>query len=350
MDQTQSMLQTWMDAQKTLWQSWANLAMPSQSSPFSSGLIDQWQKLAQQNLDALTRDSSPIAKSTADQFLAAQGMVLRFLEFSTRAWQATAPQFASGGDWQSAMKQSVEQMRREWVQAPGEVAGAARDTEKLWQLYIEQWKSFGQPWQAVFSQMPGNLGQAAMGKSSAMIELSNQYREAYNETFGRLAASPNLGLTRELNQKVSRGFDAFVALQLANLEYQGVLAGIWDQAFQNFANELVALGEQDKKIDNVRDLILLWTRGAEQIFSQAFRDEKYVLAQGKLLGASMTYRQSERAIIEVFLKMYDLPTRTELDETHRRIYELRKEVKALKKAMAKLDDSTENRASRRKTK
>jgi len=52
----------------------------------------------------------------------------------------------------------------------------------------------------------------------------------------------------------------------------------------------------------------------------------------------------ERQIIEVFLDLYDLPTRSELDETHRRIYELRKEVKALKKAMAELKAGAEGGA------
>jgi len=83
-------------------------------------------------------------------------------------------------------------------------------------------------------------------------------------------------------------------------------------------------------------LVLLWTRGAEEVFTQNFRTEEYVLARGKMLNAGMAYRSRERAIIESFLKLYDLPTRSELDETHRRIYELRKEVKALKKTLAEI--------------
>ena len=38
--------------------------------------------------------------------------------------------------------------------------------------------------------------------------------------------------------------------------------------------------------------------------------------------------------MEVFLKMNDLPTRSEVDEIHRNVYELRKEIKSLKKALA----------------
>lgn len=350
-DQAQTMMQGWMDAQQTLWKNWANLATPAPAAnPFSSDLMNQWMKMAQQNMESMMGGSAPIAQSTAGQFLMAQGMVMRFLEFSTRAWQATAPKFASGGDWQSALRQSVEQTRQAWMSGPADAAGATRDTEKLWQLYLEQWKSFGEPWQAAFRQMPTSMGQAMMGKGSAVVDMSNEFRDAYNQTIGKLANSPNLGLNRELNQKMSLAFDAFVAQNLANLEYQGILSEMWDQAFQNFANDLIKMAEEDKKVETVRDLIMLWTRGAEQVFTTAFRTEKYVLAQGKLLSASMTYRQRQREVMEVYLKMYDIPTRTELDETHRRIYELRKQVKALQKQVATLNGNADEKTARRKAK
>ena len=42
----------------------------------------------------------------------------------------------------------------------------------------------------------------------------------------------------------------------------------------------------------------------------------------------------QQQLIEMFLKMNNLPTRTKVDEIHRSIYELKKEVKSLKKALA----------------
>ena len=37
--------------------------------------------------------------------------------------------------------------------------------------------------------------------------------------------------------------------------------------------------------------------------------------------------------MEIYLRSMNLPTRSEVDEIHRTIYELRKEVKSLKKAL-----------------
>jgi polyhydroxyalkanoate synthesis regulator phasin len=45
------------------------------------------------------------------------------------------------------------------------------------------------------------------------------------------------------------------------------------------------------------------------------------------------YRLYQQQLMEVFLKRYDLPTRSQVDEIHRSIYELHKEIKSLKKAL-----------------
>ena len=55
------------------------------------------------------------------------------------------------------------------------------------------------------------------------------------------------------------------------------------------------------------------------------------------MNSAMTYRVHEREIVEAFLKFSHLPSRSELDEAHRRIYELRKEVKELKAAFRQMN-------------
>jgi phage host-nuclease inhibitor protein Gam len=47
----------------------------------------------------------------------------------------------------------------------------------------------------------------------------------------------------------------------------------------------------------------------------------------------MNYRIQEQAIVEEMMRYGYTATRSEVDEAHRKIHELRREVKALKKAM-----------------
>jgi class III poly(R)-hydroxyalkanoic acid synthase PhaE subunit len=258
------------------------------------------------------------------------------MEFTARAWEVLAPKMAAGEDWRSDLQGVIEQFQQSWLKLPETTAAAAQDMNQLWALYLKQWQAFGQPWDAALRQAPEYLGRILTGDSKALVGLSNLYQHAYQDSLARLVTSPGLGLTREFNEKFQQGFDAWVAWQLATLEYQGVVNQIWEKAFEKFFQDLLSLAEKGEIIESLRDLILLWTRGAEEVFTENFRGETYVLAQGKMLNASMKYRERERAILETFLNLYNLPTRSELDEAHRRIYELRKQVKALQKAVADL--------------
>jgi class III poly(R)-hydroxyalkanoic acid synthase PhaE subunit len=296
-------------------------------------------------MEAWQAGAAPIAKATTEQFFAVQETAIRFLEFSTRLWEALGPKMQAGEDWTSILERNLEQFRKQWIQFPEVAEGTAEDMNRLWNDYLQQWQRFGQPWFQAMQRSPEFYARMMTGDSTAYIGLSNLYREAYQGTFARLVASPGLGMTREFNEKFQVGFDAWISWQLATMEYQGVVGEIWEQAFKRFQEDLISLAEKGEKIESLRDFVLLWTRGAEQVFTDAFQKEKYVLAQGGMLNAAMDYRVQEREIIEVFLNLYDLPTRSELDETHRRLYELRKEVKTLKKAIAELKAGLDGGAS-----
>lgn len=344
---TKSMSEAWVEAQKTLWETWAETLSASPKSGTDSSkptMTAVWSQIAQQNMEAWQAGAAPIARATTEQFFAVQETAIRFLEFSTRLWEAIGPKMQAGEDWTATLEGYLEQFRKQWIQFPEVARGTTEDINSLWGDYLQQWQRFGQPWILAMQRAPEFYGRMMTGDSSAFIGLSNLYREAYQGTFARLVASPGLGMTREFNEKFQLGYDAWVSWQLATLEYQGVVGEIWEQAFKQFQEDLISLAEKGEKVEVLRDFVLLWTRGAERVFTEAFQTERYVLAQGKMLNAAMAYRVHERGIIEVFLELYDLPTRSELDETHRRIYELRKEVKALKKAMADLKAGAEGGA------
>lgn len=336
-EQASAMMRSWMDAQRALWDAWSEMALgTTRKAPSFSKITDEWQTLATQSIRAWGEAADPIARSTAEQYVAAQGVMLRFVDFAAHAWETAMPKIKSGATWQEAWSESMEQLRKRWVGLPAQAEALTQDMDALWQLYMDQWRAFGQPWSSAWSNTPGLLGRAVAGDSAAMFDLSDAYRKSYQQTLGRVAQSPNLGMARESTARMQEGFDAFVDMQLANVEYKAVMAEIWDAAFTQFGEDLATLTEREEKIDSVRELVMLWTRGAERIFLDAFRSERYTLAQGKLLNSTMQYRIAQGHILEEYLELFGLPTRGEVDEAHRRIYELRKEVKALKKQVAEL--------------
>ncbi len=172
------------------------------------------------------------------------------------------------------------------------------------------------------------------GYVEALIELSNLYWNMYEKTFGSMLQSPNLGYAREFNNKLLKSFDAWINFSKASFDYQIVLLNVWLKASEELMWELASSQEKGETLQNWQQFLQVWSSIFDRVFAQTFRSEDALEVQGNFLNSAMTYRLYQQQLMEVFLKMYDLPTRSEVDEIHHSIYELRKEIKSLKKALA----------------
>jgi class III poly(R)-hydroxyalkanoic acid synthase PhaE subunit len=178
------------------------------------------------------------------------------------------------------------------------------------------------------------VSKALVSYALALSELANLYWDIYEKTFGTVLQSPSLGYTREFNNKLFKSFDAWINFYKANFEYQVVLVDVWLKAFEELTRELASFTEKGETLQNWQQFLQVWSSVFDRVFAQTFRSADALEIQGKFLNSAMTSRLYQQQLMEVFLKMYDLPTRSEVDEIHHSIYELRKEVKSLKKALA----------------
>ena len=151
---------------------------------------------------------------------------------------------------------------------------------------------------------------------------------------GRALLAPSLGLTREFNEKVSKAFDLWLENQQAQTTYQLLVGEAWLEAFQALMKKLVDMAQKGETITDQRHLLRIWVEVADAVFIELFHSEAYATAQSAYVNSNMTLRRQQRALLEVWLRQNDMPTRTDLDEAHHQIYELRKEVRALKKSVA----------------
>ena len=337
-EQAEALTKAFTEAQTKVWESWGELirTAPERMMPFSSGTVDQWRELTSQGLKGWTVESEQVVKDVAQRLHVAQDTLMRFLELSLSAWKAMAPKVKSGEDWQTILANYSTHLRQQLVPSPDGTAKAVQDMAELWRLYQEEWQKLGLPWAESWRRASWQFGQAATGDGSALIKLTNLYWDAYERTFGRLMESPSLGHTRELNEQLLKGFDSWMDFRRASFEYQVVMSETWCRAVERFIGKLVSLSEGGEPIEDLRQLLFLWLDIVDEIFLGVFRSEQYIRMQGQLMNAAMTYRIHEREIVEAFLKISHLPSRSELDEANRRIYELRKEVKELKSAFRQM--------------
>ncbi|MEG3959933.1 poly(R)-hydroxyalkanoic acid synthase subunit PhaE [Microcoleus sp. herbarium2] len=211
---------------------------------------------------------------------------------------------------------------------------ATQNQAELWQIYLKGLQKLTQLWAESLQQSLKSETGAVGGYAGALIELSNLYWNMYGKTFGSVLQSPNLGFAREFNNKLLKSFDAGINFSKANFDYQLLLLDVWLKAFEETMRELAFYEEKGETVQDWQQLLSVWSKAFDGVFLQRLRAEDALEARGNYLNSAMTYRLYQQQVMEVFLKMYDVPTRREVDEVYQNIYELRKELKSLKKVMA----------------
>jgi polyhydroxyalkanoate synthase subunit PhaE len=320
-DMATDVVNTWTETGSLMWKSWFDLMNAVPTATTSSNAVPELQ-------DATKR------------FLDNRELVIGFLKLSVDAWQNIFPKIETGDDWQQVLTKSIEQMRDQFSSFSTGAMRSSQDTSELWQVYLQQMQKFNQLWVDPLGLFTQTFSKAATGKTSALIELNNlSWNLLYEESFGSLMQTPFLGLPRELNGKILQGFEAWRNLYKASIDYQVVLGDIQVKSFEALMKKLVSLTEEGKTVKDWREFQKIWSEVADDVFEKAFFDEHNLKIRGKFLNSLNYYRIQQQELMEISMKMTNLPLRTEVDEIHKNMYELRKEVKRLKKVVEKYESN-----------
>jgi len=155
--------------------------------------------------------------------------------------------------------------------------------------------------------------------------------------------SPSLGYNREFNHQLFQILEAWFNLQQASFDYLLVLLEVWLKTVEEFLRVLLSLTENGETIQHWQQLLQMWSQVFDRAFAETFQSEHALQARGSFLRAVLIFRKQQQQLMAVFLEANNLPTRSELDEIHRSIYELRKELKSFKKAFAESQKTESDR-------
>ncbi len=308
-------LNSWTETNKKIWENWAGLMgkMPS-VTPFANNLPN-WEKLN-------------------ETWATNQELLNRFVKLSVQAWQDIFPKMELTGDWQETMNKYTEQMRSELDKFANTYQKNNENLQELWKVYLEQTEKFTSLWLQPLGLSKMNFSDAMMGKSSGLIELNNFYWNLlYDKGFGSFMQSPLLGPTREINGKILAGFNAWKELSQASTNYQFILAEIQVKSFEELTKELASRTEKGEMVKDWKEFQTLWSVTVDNVFEEAFQQDDNLKIRGNFLNSLNEYRIKQQEINDFYFEMLNIPTRKEVDEMHKTIYELRKDVKALKKQL-----------------
>jgi class III poly(R)-hydroxyalkanoic acid synthase PhaE subunit len=325
---TNEMMNAWFNNTTQMWKGWYDLMTSTASQYSKPGNVPNF--------------TSPFGDGNQQLF--------NPLLYSFNAWKDILNQFQAGQNWEEASKKYVDEFSKQLNAFYASPTELVEDTNKLWQMYFQQLQKFNQLWGNYWGASLTPLSQTLSGESKPWIELNNLYWDMlYQPTLGNLLQSPTVGPTRGLNAKLQKAFEAWIDLYRASIDSQAILRQIQFRSFEKLMQDLVALAQKGEPVDDWRKFQQMWSRIVDEKFEETFSQEENLKIRGKLLNALNYYRLQQQELVEFWMETMNMPVRSEIDEIHRNVYELRKEVKSLKKRLAAAEKAAEPQKSKSST-
>jgi len=217
----------------------------------------------------------------------------------------------------------VEHAKKNWDQCESQF--------NSWLAAVEQWSPNGMGTMTGVADSEHLNSNDAFEKLKIMLNpetfLSSGVDEL-NQVFQRLAEGPDFADIGVLEKKFMRTGQDWANLRNANAEYQMVIAKAWANAFDCYVKELSSQAKGEQL--SFHEMMQRWLKVANASLIQVQRSEEFLVAQRKLFKTNTQYKLKQREVVEAWCESYTMPTRSEVDDLHQMVYELRREVRQLK--------------------
>jgi polyhydroxyalkanoate synthase subunit PhaE len=226
-------------------------------------------------------------------------------------------------------QESPSGVSRAGVFDPQSLTQANQAFAKLWSSAIEISQTISRNMQAGESQNPvvaqllGNIFDPRAWFSGT---------EGMDQALQQMAEGPRLADVWDTERKMLTLFNAWTALRRRSLEHNTVMLEAWLQAAGKFAKDLNEKADRKEALGSWREVLALWVDTANSTLLETQRSETYLKSQREILKASTDLRLAQQEMAAFYSEMFGYPTREELDDVHRAMTELRREVRKLQRA------------------
>jgi class III poly(R)-hydroxyalkanoic acid synthase PhaE subunit len=190
-----------------------------------------------------------------------------------------------------------------------------------------------QPFTRIWSQSASMFGMPGFPSADGGAD----WLQSLTKSLGSGVELPALGLTREKQQSMQR----LQKLAGEYLQQQAQLLQLWGgiigDALKLYGERVGQKLQSGETFASTKALYDLWIESAETVFAKAAHSPAYAKAQADLGNTVAKLRTEQRIVIEQTTKQYDLPTRDELNTVHRRLKDLKSE---LRRVSARLEATT----------
>ncbi|MEO5369599.1 MAG: class III poly(R)-hydroxyalkanoic acid synthase subunit PhaE [Magnetococcus sp. DMHC-1] len=304
----------WMDA---LGQTWTGGGLPSGDMGMGIRMwkegLERWQKLLPPFMTAGMPGHDVLQGLTSFN-----ENYVRFAEMFFKGFSQLKEMQSAGGNWKEALDKTIDQMKGLFT-APFGGKALGEGMMGYFGQSMAAWNKMA----ATALQMPDNPLQNLMG-----INLMGGGKMA-REQLEKIVALPAIGPNPDVQGKWKEWAVLALKFQDATEEYMSHIGKVGPAALDKLKDRILKMAEKGEKVETLKDVFGLWVDAADGAFADLTNTKEYRDANANMVHALMRLKIQGQTIMDDKMESMNLPSRRELNTTHRRVIELKRRFRQL---------------------
>ena len=159
------------------------------------------------------------------------------------------------------------------------------------------------------------------------------------QPFETVLGLPRLADVPDLDRKLLNLLQCWAGVAQRSMEYSAIVGRVWMTAYTDFLPALQGAVADNKAGGGARAVVDKWTAALNERLLKAQRSDEFLEAQRRMLDALLKSRAAEHELVEIGAKAVDLPTRAELDDVHKTLHAVKRELRQLQRRLAAAEEA-----------
>lgn len=248
-------------------------------------------------------------------------------------WQQSQESFLKA---QAEVAEQFQSSLREMAQT---VEREVADPFASWQQLIKTWSPV---WQGAASDDTNPFSMNFRTGQDAFFQLLDPQKwtkyapEQLRVMLEQIARGPQFADLAMPQQKMAEAWRESVDYQDAAADMSRVMQAAWVTAYESYSKTHSLEDLQSGKVNEALDA---WLKSANAALLEAQGSDEFLDAQKRMIRASTEIRARQKDMAEQWSEAWQMPTRGEVDDLTLIVHQLRRELREVKRDLAKLKGS-----------
>ena len=263
-----------------------------------------------------------------------------WMKTATENWQETAKSLLDSSQGKAATEFPGADILGRMFRDPGAGGGLFPGENLAPQVGLkmaEIWRQgISSLQQAYMKQAAGqSLGPEGFPFAGIDPDAFKTWTDLYEREVRNQFRMPPMGIAREHQERTNRVMEAFNRFQSAMTRFLYLTSLPMEKSLQAMREELSTTVKGEMPVEEFKALYKKWVGILEEKYMVLQKSKEYIEVMNKAIDAFGAFKSAKSQWMENYLKMMDVPTQREMDDVYRDLYNLKKEVKELRKALEK---------------